>query len=139
VIPGPSWLIPRVGGLIDFGQPAALLLVAITHFLTEAEDPAGIIAVFRDALPPGSYLALSHATGDLRPDAAQNAAAVYDQATSCCHLAQPRAGRGAVRRLGPGRARPGPGAVVADQAGKPPRPKELARAWIYGGVARKSR
>jgi len=32
--------------------------------------------------PAGSYLALSHATGDFRPAAAQQAAAVYDQATS---------------------------------------------------------
>jgi S-adenosyl methyltransferase len=61
---------PKAGALIDFGQPVALLLVAITHFLADAEDPARIIAVFRDALPEGSYLALSHATGDFRPGAA---------------------------------------------------------------------
>jgi hypothetical protein len=77
---------PKVCALIDFREPVALLLVAITHFLTAAEDPARIIAVFRDALPDGSYLALSHATGDFRPDAAQNAAAVYDQATSAVTL-----------------------------------------------------
>jgi S-adenosyl methyltransferase len=77
---------PKVRALIDFGQPVALLLVAITHFLTDAEDPARIFAVFRDALPDGSYLALSHATGDFRPGAAQNAAAVYDQATSAVTL-----------------------------------------------------
>jgi hypothetical protein len=59
-----------------------LLLVAILHFITDAEDPARILAVFRDALPAGSYLALSHATADLRPAAARDAAAVYDRATS---------------------------------------------------------
>jgi S-adenosyl methyltransferase len=47
----------------------ALLLVAIMHFITDAEDPARILAVFRDALPAGSYLALSHATADFRPAA----------------------------------------------------------------------
>jgi hypothetical protein len=48
-----------VTGLIDFTRPVALLLVAVVHFLTAAEDPAGIIATFRDALPAGSWLALS--------------------------------------------------------------------------------
>ena len=47
---------PKVAELIDFGQPVALLLVAILHFVTDDEQPAGIIATFRDALPPGSYL-----------------------------------------------------------------------------------
>ncbi|HUY45653.1 MAG TPA: SAM-dependent methyltransferase, partial [Streptosporangiaceae bacterium] len=48
----------------------------------DEEQPAGIIATFRDALPPGSYLVLSHGTGDFRAEAAETAAAVYDQATS---------------------------------------------------------
>lgn len=43
---------------------------------------ARILAAFREALVPGSYLALSHATGDFRPAAARHAAAVYDEATS---------------------------------------------------------
>jgi S-adenosyl methyltransferase len=34
------------------------------HFITEEEGPGQIIAAFRDALAPGSYLALSHATAD---------------------------------------------------------------------------
>jgi hypothetical protein len=72
---------PKTRALIDFGQPVALLLVAILHFITDTENPARIVATLRDALPPGSYLILSHATGDLRPDAAQSAADVYKRAT----------------------------------------------------------
>jgi hypothetical protein len=72
---------PKIRDLIDFNQPVALLLVAILHFITDKENPARIIAAFRDALPAGSYLALSHATADFRPAVAQTAA-VYDQATS---------------------------------------------------------
>ena len=64
----------------------ALLLVANAHFITDAENPARIIATLRDALPPGSYLALSHATGDFRAEAAASAAAVYDAATSTLTL-----------------------------------------------------
>jgi hypothetical protein len=53
---------PAVAELTGSGQPGALLLVAIAHFITDAENPARIIATLRDALPPGSYLVLSHAT-----------------------------------------------------------------------------
>jgi hypothetical protein len=77
---------PKTRALIDFDQPVGLLLVAILHFITDTEDPARILAALRDALPPGSYLALSHATGDLRPDAAQGAADVHNGATSSVTL-----------------------------------------------------
>src|SRR6266545_7377284 len=50
----------KVGELIEFSKPVGLLLVAIVHFLTDADNPAGVLAALRDALPPGSYLALSH-------------------------------------------------------------------------------
>src|SRR4029450_7577743 len=61
---------PEVRELIDFSQPVALLLMAILHFIPDDEDPFGIVARFRDALPVGSYLAISHGTRDIpaRPD-----------------------------------------------------------------------
>ncbi|MBV9450456.1 MAG: SAM-dependent methyltransferase [Streptosporangiaceae bacterium] len=50
---------PTVRGLIDFGRPVGLLLLAILHHIADSEDPAGIAAVLRDAMPSGSYLAIS--------------------------------------------------------------------------------
>src|SRR5260370_14682183 len=71
---------PQIRELIDFGQPVALLLIAILHFISDAEDPAGIVATFRGALAPGSYLALSPRTADFHPQTAPtHAPAVYDQ------------------------------------------------------------
>jgi hypothetical protein len=58
---------PEVRELIDFGRPVALLLLAILHFVPDDQDPYGIVARFRDALPFGSYLAISHGTKDI-PD-----------------------------------------------------------------------
>jgi S-adenosyl methyltransferase len=55
---------PQVTSLIDFSQPVALLLVALMHFVPDRDDPAGIVARLRDALPDGSYLVLTHATID---------------------------------------------------------------------------
>ena len=67
---------PGVRELIDFSQPVAVLLIAIAHFLTNDEDPGRIIATLSDALAPGSYLALSHGTGDFHAEAAVSQATV---------------------------------------------------------------
>jgi hypothetical protein len=50
---------PAVRALIDFGRPVGLLLIAILHHVQDHEDPAWITAQLRDAMPPGSYLAIS--------------------------------------------------------------------------------
>jgi SAM-dependent methyltransferase len=128
---------PKVGELIDFRQPVGLLLVAIVHFLTDDDHPARIIATLRDALPPGSYLVLSHATGDFRTGAAQQAAAVYDRATAPMTLRT----HAQIAALFDGWDLVEPGLVQLPlwrPDGSPPRPKDLAKAWGYGGVARLS-
>ena len=69
--------------LIDFGQPAALLLVMVLHFIADADDPWQIVATLRDALAPGSCLVLSHGTPDFHPPGeASRAAAAYKNATA---------------------------------------------------------
>ena len=50
---------PAVLSLIDFDRPVGLLLLAILHHVTDDEDPPGIAARLRDAMPSGSYLAIS--------------------------------------------------------------------------------
>jgi hypothetical protein len=52
---------------LDFSQPVALILVAILHFLTDDENPAGIVSTLLGALPSGSYLVASHVTDELDP------------------------------------------------------------------------
>ncbi|HEX6471802.1 MAG TPA: SAM-dependent methyltransferase [Streptosporangiaceae bacterium] len=51
---------PTIRRFLDFDQPIGLLLFAILHHVNDDEDPAGIARTLRDALPAGSYLALSH-------------------------------------------------------------------------------
>lgn len=64
--------------LIDFSQPVGLLLVAVLHFISDAEDPWHIVATMRDALAPGSYLVLCHGTEEGKPAAAHAAEKVYN-------------------------------------------------------------
>lgn len=55
---------PETREVIDFTQPVALMLVAILHFIQDKDRPAQIIKTLVDALPPGSFLAASHLTGE---------------------------------------------------------------------------
>ena len=58
---------PETKALLDLTRPVALLVVALLHFIPDAEDPAGLLVRYRDALPPGSVLVLTHGTGELMP------------------------------------------------------------------------
>ncbi len=59
--------------LIDFSQPAAVMMTAVLHFVSDEDDPPGIVARYLAPLPAGSYLALSHTTGDHKPPKAVEA------------------------------------------------------------------
>jgi hypothetical protein len=77
----------NASGLLDFASPVCLLLVAVLHFVPDADDPPALVSALRDALPAGSYVILSHATMDgypapAAPDDAQRAGRVYDRATA---------------------------------------------------------
>jgi hypothetical protein len=50
---------PTVRRFIDFSRPVGLLMLAILHHIEDEEDPAGIAAALREAMPAGSYLAIS--------------------------------------------------------------------------------
>jgi SAM-dependent methyltransferase len=69
----PDKVIAGAGDYLDFTKPVALLLVAVLHFVPGEDDPAGLVAAYRDALPPGSFLALSHGTTDFRGPEVNNA------------------------------------------------------------------
>src|SRR5262249_4014834 len=58
---------PDVQRMLDFSEPVAVLFVAALHFVTDEQDPWGIVSTMTEPLIPGSYLALSHITLDDRP------------------------------------------------------------------------
>ncbi|NEB04064.1 SAM-dependent methyltransferase [Streptomyces sp. SID13726] len=129
---------PQVRALIDFDEPVAVLMVAILHFVTPEEDPAGIVAAFRDALPEGGWLALSHATDQDRPDTAAAVTQLYrSRATSPVTVRS----HDEIHDLFTGFDLAEPGLVhvplwrpdAHEQV--PENPSEF---WVYAGVGRKS-
>ncbi len=62
-----------VRGLIDFGEPVAVLTTAVLHFVSDEDDPAALVGRYTGPLAAGSYLAISHITADQKPPKAVEA------------------------------------------------------------------
>jgi hypothetical protein len=69
----------QVTALLDFDRPIAVLMLAVLHFVPDADDPAGVVSAYREATVPGSYLAVSHATGDYWPERAKQTEGIYQR------------------------------------------------------------
>jgi hypothetical protein len=121
---------------LDFSQPVALMLVAILHFLTDSDDPAGIVATLVDALPSGSYLVASHVSPELDPEGVGGLERVYRAGGV---PAQARPVDDFTELAFPGLGMVDPGVVLVSEwrpDGTGPRPLPAEVSW-YGGVARK--
>src|SRR6266496_4393011 len=139
---------PEVRSHIDFSQPVAVLLLAVLHFIPDSAGPAAIVARFRDAMAPGSYLALSHGSVDtLAPSptptptlaqaqtqnhAVTSGKAVYDRASASVF---PRS-REQILAFFDGFDLVEPGLVPLAQW-RPDGTLGGKRSYGYGGVARK--
>jgi hypothetical protein len=68
----------EVRGFLDFSQPVAVLLVAVLHFLGDSESPWQAVSAITSRVAPGSYVVISHVTGDdLAPQAVSRARDIY--------------------------------------------------------------
>jgi O-methyltransferase involved in polyketide biosynthesis len=121
--------------MIDLDEPVAVLMVGILHFITDAEDPYGIVARFREAMAPGSCVAVCHVTADPRPQAEAPVTEIYRQTTAPM---VPRS-RDQVLRLFDGFDLVEPGLVYAPEwrpewTGEPADP---VTSFVFAGVGRK--
>jgi hypothetical protein len=60
-------ILEQASQLLDFTRPVAVTLVAILHAIPDTDDPHTIVARLMDAVPSGSYLALSHLGREFLP------------------------------------------------------------------------
>ena len=71
-------ILDQAANLLDFTKPVAVTLIALLHAIPDSDDPYGIVATLMAAVPPGSYLAISHPASDVDAEAAAEAAREYD-------------------------------------------------------------
>lgn len=124
---------PTVADLLDFSRPVAVLAIGILHFLPDADDPAGILAQYRDACAPGSYLAISQASQVSLPDEqVERFLAAYARSTTPAVWRT----RDEVHRFLDGYRLIDPGLVLLPQwrPDIPVSDTEAADSNIYGGV-----
>ncbi|HET7013156.1 MAG TPA: SAM-dependent methyltransferase [Streptosporangiaceae bacterium] len=67
---------------LDFSRPIAVLLIAVLHFIGDAEDPHKMIAEVMADLAPGSYLVIAHAASDIGAATAAAMARNYNATSS---------------------------------------------------------
>jgi S-adenosyl methyltransferase len=65
--------------LLDFDRPIMVVMAAFVHFIPDERNPAGLIAAYRDALVPGSFLALSSGTFEGQGEEVRRAAELYQK------------------------------------------------------------
>jgi hypothetical protein len=70
---------PAFTETLDPSRPIALSLLGLLQFFPDAAHPDTILRTLVDVLPAGSYLMLSHGTGDLLPEASKRASDVYNE------------------------------------------------------------
>jgi SAM-dependent methyltransferase len=63
---------------LDFTRPAAILLLAVLHFISDADDPAAIVSALARQLAPGSFMVISHLTSDFAPGPVTAGVAAYN-------------------------------------------------------------
>jgi hypothetical protein len=57
-------------------------MMFLLHLVPDEDNPQEIVAAYRDVLPAGGYLALSHAGTDVRPETMARISAIYERANS---------------------------------------------------------
>jgi hypothetical protein len=130
---------PDLRKTLDLSEPVALLLLAIMHFVPDGDDPYDLASRLLAGLPSGSYLALSHLTGDFDPAAWEGVAAVYRRSGVTMQVRS----RPQVERFFTGLDLIDPGVVSLPDWR--PDPRDIGQASqptdaevsVYGGLARK--
>ncbi|MQA85314.1 MAG: SAM-dependent methyltransferase [Streptosporangiales bacterium] len=125
---------PEVRELVDVDRPLGVLILGMLHFVVDEEDPYGLVARFRDLVVPGSYLILSHLTGDADPARAKEFVEVVDRSPGAAK-AKFR-GRDQVGRFFDGFSVLEPGVVPVDRW-RPETPEAMETFWLWAGVGRK--
>ncbi|GAA2121233.1 SAM-dependent methyltransferase [Actinomadura alba] len=132
----PDGILAHARTELDWESPVALLLVSVLQFLTDDDDPYAIVARMLSALPAGSHLVISHATGDfLPPSTGRTGERIYDAAGIPLQLRT----REEISGFFDGCEVISPGLVPISEwrAETEPQPRPaLAEAALYGAVAR---
>jgi hypothetical protein len=117
---------------LDFAKPVAVTVTMTLHAIPDADDPHAIVAQFMSAMPPGSYLSISHPASDIEPE---RAADIVDRLKSLSYQQYTARTRAQVLRFFDGLELVEPGLVQVQQWRPAIEVQDTFSVWA--GVARK--
>jgi hypothetical protein len=71
-------ILDGAAAILDFTRPVAVMVLCVLQYVPDSGAPHQIISRLMDAVPPGSYLALSDGTGDIDSRRGAQATAAYN-------------------------------------------------------------
>jgi hypothetical protein len=130
-----DYILEQAAGTLDFTQPVAIMLLAILHYIPDLGEAQRIVDRLVSAVPPGSYLTISHAASDISPEEmAEMIRRLNEHLAEGNHVGRPR---DVVARFFDGLELVDPGVVKVTRW----RPASSVEAGgptsLWGGVARK--
>jgi len=130
----PAAILAAAADTLDFGQPVAVMLVTVVHFIGDDAEASAIINRLMGACVPGSFLTISHVASDI--DAEQIAEMVrrLNETTAEKTTTRDRAG---VTRLFDGLELVEPGVIRAAEWRPDTAAEAASPAALWAGVARK--
>jgi O-methyltransferase involved in polyketide biosynthesis len=130
-----DYILEQAAGTLDFTQPVAIMLLAILHYIPDLGEAQRIVARLVSAVPPGSYLAISHAASDIDAEQMEEMQQrLNEHLAEGNHVGRPR---GVVARFFDGLDVVDPGVVKVTQWRPASRVESEGPTSLWGGVARK--
>jgi S-adenosyl methyltransferase len=128
-------ILAHAAATLDFSQPVAIMLIAILHLIGDDDSPHAIVRRLMDAVPPGSYLALSHVASDIDDEPTDEVGRRLNQrmAHQVLYRSRPE-----VSRLFDGLELLKPGVVAVQQWRPDTEAEAQSPSAMWCGVARKS-
>ena len=75
----PAGILKGAARTLDFTRPTAIMLLGVLHFISDIDEVKAIVNQLVDAVPSGSYLAMTHATLELGGQANADAQASWNE------------------------------------------------------------
>jgi hypothetical protein len=75
----PEKILREAARTLDFTQPVALTMLGVLNFILDDDEALAIVNRLLDAVPPGSYLAIAHASNEVNPEEAEAARRFWNE------------------------------------------------------------
>jgi SAM-dependent methyltransferase len=127
-------ILAQAGQLLDFTRPVAVTLLTVLHAIPDSDDPHAIVAKLLDAVPPGSFLVVSHWGADFLSQEKRDG--LRDITQRMQQALTPRS-REQVARFFTGTDLVDPGLVRVEEWRPDPAADHSARSSLWGAVGQK--